>query len=89
MKRLLFAGPVMFATACAAVGPDYRAPVLATPPGYAEAASRGDAADLRAWWTRFGDATLTRLVERALRRNLDLEQARARLAEARADEAAA
>ncbi len=89
MKRLFFTAPAVFAAACAAVGPDYRAPVVTTPPAYAEAASRGDAADLGAWWTRFEDPTLTRLVERALTQNLDLEQARARITEARAQEAVA
>lgn len=44
----------------------------------------GEPPRLEVWWTRFDDPTLTRLVERALDENLDLRQAGARVAEARA-----
>jgi NodT family efflux transporter outer membrane factor (OMF) lipoprotein len=42
------------------------------------------AADPAAWWKSYGDPVLSELVERALKTNLDLRQARARVAEARA-----
>ncbi len=41
-------------------------------------------AELGAWWASLGDPTLDRLVEAALNDNLDIRQAEARLAEARA-----
>jgi len=43
-----------------------------------------DAAGLAAWWQRFGDATLTTLVEQALAANTDVASARAALRESRA-----
>jgi outer membrane protein, multidrug efflux system len=67
------------------VGPDYRRP--ATPPaaaaGWIEDGTPGPV-DLR-WWESFGDRRLTALVERAAATSADLAEARARIAEARAD----
>ncbi|MEO7578625.1 MAG: efflux transporter outer membrane subunit [Massilia sp.] len=40
--------------------------------------------NLLVWWERFGDPQLTRCVQRALAQNLDLTQASARVAQARA-----
>ena len=42
------------------------------------------ATDLTPWWTRFGDATTTEMVELALEHNTDLQVAAARLLEAEA-----
>jgi hypothetical protein len=42
------------------------------------------AADLADWWRSFDDPLLTSLVERGLAQNLDLQQARARVLQARA-----
>ena len=41
-------------------------------------------ADLIDWWRSFGDPMLTNMVERALTQNLDLQQAAARVSQARA-----
>ncbi len=49
----------------------------------ASAASR-DASALASWWQRFGDPTLTALVEQALAANTDIASARAALCQARA-----
>ena len=78
------------------VGPHYRAPRIETPPGYGELAASGldttedgshvDTAALETWWMQFGDAELSQLVERALRSNLDLKVAEARLRQAREQE---
>lgn len=57
-------------------------PAVAVPPAWT--AASGDAAVERDWWQGFGDPVLTRLVEEALRQNLDVRQAAARVAEARA-----
>lgn len=78
--------------ACAAVGPDYEAPVFDSPASFAAPADAVAApsalvaapADLADWWQRLGDAELTALVERALERGLDVRAALARLDEARA-----
>jgi multidrug efflux system outer membrane protein len=93
---LAFAG----LTAGCAVGPDYARPDLeaplppgwvnpardAAPDGLATAAALGDTAGGAAWrwWAAFGDTTLDRLVDDALARNHRLEQAVARVLEARA-----
>ena len=83
-------------TACT-VGPDYEAPVPAAPEAFssqatveqaADEAIEGPAPDTR-WWTALGDATLAELVDEALVHNHDLEIARARVRQARAQRRAA
>ena len=70
-----------------AVGPQYRAPAVAAPsrfqsepPAGAEAADT----DLNAWWAQFDDPLVARLVHAAVLDNPTLAQARARVAQARA-----
>lgn len=73
-------------TSCT-VGPDYRRPELRTPPAWNAAADGSDgdpSAELASWWARFGDPLLSDLIERAVRANLDLRIAEARVREARA-----
>ena len=72
-----------------AVGPDYHRPEIALTPDFVGAArianrQREDATDLRTWWVAFGDPLLQRYVEVALEQNLDIAQAGARVAQARA-----
>jgi len=72
-----------------AVGPDYTRPELSMPEHFLgqAAVDRRPArfnADLIAWWTGFGDPQLSRVVALALEQNLDLAQAAARVAQARA-----
>ncbi len=72
------------------VGPDYKRPDLSTPSAWNEAQQTGiDATgtDLERWWTTFNDPLLNSLVERAVRSNLDLRAAEARIREARANRA--
>jgi outer membrane protein TolC len=72
------------------VGPAYVAPSLTAPPAFmggpaVEAnADRAAKVDLVNWWRSFDDPLLARLVERALDQNLDLQQASARVVQARA-----
>ncbi len=72
-----------------AVGPEYRpqsASELKVPAAFAApfpAATMAEA-DVARWWRAFGDPVLTGLVERGLAANLDVAQARGRLATARA-----
>jgi NodT family efflux transporter outer membrane factor (OMF) lipoprotein len=88
-KRTLATLIVTGLTAGCAVGPDYVRPNLSMPEQFLgqtavdqrHAASR---ADLLAWWTGFGDPQLTRFITLALEQNLDLAQASARVAQARA-----
>ena len=76
---------------CTSAGPGYRPPPAAVPGRFAEAATPQAASDaeLAAWWRGFGDAQLSRLVERALAQNLDIAAAASRIREARAGERAA
>jgi NodT family efflux transporter outer membrane factor (OMF) lipoprotein len=75
------------APAAWAIGPDYHRPDLGLtksfhtpPPADPQASDSG----LVAWWGRFGDPELSRVVERAVAQNLDLAQARARVLQSRA-----
>ena len=67
------------------VGPDYRRPVIDTPPTF-----RGAPADPTlslgdlTWWTVFQDEILQQLIREAVRANYDLQIAAARILEARA-----
>jgi NodT family efflux transporter outer membrane factor (OMF) lipoprotein len=80
-------------TGCA-VGPDYvRTDVLMLERFQGQSAvdrrQASATADLTAWWTGFGDPQLTRFVTLAQEQNLDLAQASARVAQARAGVGAA
>jgi len=69
------------------VGPNYEEPKLATPANWQEAQQKGvdvRPAELTQWWTSFNDPLLDSLVERAVKSNLDLRIAEARIREARA-----
>jgi multidrug efflux system outer membrane protein len=84
--------PVLFLVLLAGctVGPDYREPKLATPANWQEAQQKGvdiRPAELTQWWTSFNDPLLNSLVERAVKSNLDLRIAEARIREARASRA--
>ncbi|CAN5829919.1 efflux transporter outer membrane subunit [soil metagenome] len=67
------------------VGPDYKEPGDTSPDAYleSEGIERSNAVDLRVWWRTLHDEQLDTLVERALRGNLDLREAEARVREAR------
>jgi len=71
------------------VGPDYRTPPVKTPPSWGEPlpspeTSLQEPAPATLWWTVFNDPELTTLMEWAAADNLDLEQAAARIRQARA-----
>ena len=91
VARLTFLAAAMatLLTGCAA-GPKYIAPSIASPqtymggPAVDASAKRLSEVDLVHWWLAFDDPLLASLVERALAQNLDLQQAGARVAQARA-----
>ncbi|MGR4870410.1 efflux transporter outer membrane subunit [Variovorax sp. LARHSF232] len=88
-KHALAALIVASLSAGCAVGPDYFGPDVPMPERFQgqDAVERRHAtinADLTTWWTGFGDPQLTRFVTLALEQNLDLAQASARVAQARA-----
>lgn len=75
------------------VGPNYIAPQATTPAKWAgiertdrseQSRATSDAPDLISWWRQFSDPVLTTLVEEAVRSNVDIKIAEARLRQARA-----
>lgn len=93
-KRTLFMLAATGLLAGCAVGPDYIRPAAPMPDRYLgqtaiEQRHAASTADLIAWWGGFGDEQLTRFVTLALEQNLDLAQASARVAQARAGMGAA
>jgi multidrug efflux system outer membrane protein len=82
------------------VGPDYKTPEVKVPASFGEAQAVAQPAapapaeppkttvvaplQLSDWWTTFNDAPLDTLIDRAVRSNLDLRRAQARVLEARA-----
>ncbi|TPG54381.1 efflux transporter outer membrane subunit [Sphingomonas glacialis] len=93
MTRSLVTTALLGATLLAGctVGPNYHAPEMAVPPAFAEAqpAAPGATIDPAHWWTAFGDATLTSLVERALKDSPTIAIAGSRVRQARLQEIAA
>ncbi|MFC0409679.1 efflux transporter outer membrane subunit [Roseomonas elaeocarpi] len=93
-RSALLLGTALALAACS-VGPDFKPPVADAPGAYADAArANSPTITLQAdpdprWWTRFNDPVLTSFVERAIRGNLDLQQAVLRIAQARQSEAQA
>ena len=91
-RAVLAAGAsVLLLAGCAGAGRPARTASVAVPGTWRGAASVGPApapadvdAPLVSWWTRLGDATLARLVERALVSSVDVRTSAARLREARA-----
>ena len=76
--------------ACAAVGPDYKAPETAVSPSWHTAMKGGlspatpNPEVLDEWWNTLNDPVLCELIHRAVSGNLDLKEAQARVREARA-----
>src|SRR5207245_8772915 len=88
-KRAVLLVVVGLTCGCA-VGPNYKKPVVNTPPVYRgvtpEEAAKGEARSLadEKWWEVFQDEQLKELVKTALRQNYDVRIAAARILQARA-----
>lgn len=89
LARLVLALLLATGAGCA-VGPEYVPPEISSPQAWHAGLRGGATADpvypetLASWWTTLNDPTLTNLIERAVRGNLDLKKAQARVREARA-----
>src|SRR5690348_7610289 len=81
---LVIVGLVFCLLGCA-VGPNYKTPTIAVPTLYASVALDQSASsdNTASWWRTLGDPELNSLVERAIRANLDVAVALARVQEAR------
>jgi NodT family efflux transporter outer membrane factor (OMF) lipoprotein len=75
---------------CVTVGPDYQRPEVALPGAWNQKSSPGavtaslDVRALANWWSTLNDPVLSSLIDRAIKGNLDLRKAKARVREARA-----
>jgi multidrug efflux system outer membrane protein len=77
---------ILFLAGCT-VGPSYRTPKTKVPETFGNTGSLtrvNDPTFFENWWTALQDPTLNSLIERAVRGNLDLRLAQARIREARA-----
>jgi NodT family efflux transporter outer membrane factor (OMF) lipoprotein len=90
-----FSQPILIAASAAllagcATAPAYVRPQVASPPTFMGGpavdakAAQAEKVDLVNWWRSFNDPLLASLVDRALAQNLDLQQASARVVQARA-----
>ncbi len=84
--RFATVGFILMAAGCA-LGPNYHKPDLPVPAAWTEVQQNGvdtRSVELARWWRAFNDPLLNSLVDRAVRSNLDLRSAEARIREARA-----
>jgi outer membrane protein, multidrug efflux system len=82
--RLLAVGALAaLLTGCMTVGPDYKRPAVEVPEQWPGSAAATDTVSAT-WWQAYNDPVLNQMVDDALVNNLDLRQAVARVAEARA-----
>jgi multidrug efflux system outer membrane protein len=66
------------------VGPNYKTPQTKVPQSFANSQSTAGTEIVAKWWTTLQDPTLDSMIDRAIRSNLDLRFAQARVREARA-----
>lgn len=79
---------VVIYTGCASVGPDYVRPEIRMPEKWssktgADKLPEVDQDSLAAWWVLFKDPVMTSLIERAVKNNLDVKAAAARVKQVR------
>jgi len=81
---------VAFFAGCSAVGPDYKQVDVKMSKGWHSELAPGlaggtlSSSDMAIWWSSFNDPVLSELIDRAIKNNLSLKEALARVREARA-----
>ena len=86
-SRLILVVPVLLTFAGCMVGPNYQRPKVSVSPSFGETGDprlSAESTNYRDWWKAFNDPVLDRLVARAYRDNLTLQQAGVRVLQARA-----
>jgi outer membrane protein, multidrug efflux system len=81
-RRIPWLVTVALLAGCA-VGPDYQPPQTTMPDGWIGSSDSAAPVGLATWWQIFRDPKLTALMNEALRTNLDIQLAAARVREAR------
>ena len=77
--RFLATTLIVFLLAACAVGPDYEKPEIDTPDAYRFTDAQASDVVNTQWWTQFDDDVLNGLIDEALRANLDVRIAAARV----------
>ena len=77
--RVLATTLILFLLAACAVGPDYVKPEIDTPDVYRFTDAQASDVINTQWWTQFDDDVLNELIDEALRANLDVRIAAARV----------
>ncbi len=86
-SRLILLVPVLLVFAGCMIGPNYQRPKVSVSPNWGETGDQRVSTEstiYRDWWRAFNDPVLDRLVARAYRDNLTLQQAGVRVLQARA-----
>ena len=86
-SRLMLLVPVLLAFAGCMIGPNYQRPKVSVSPSWGETGDQRvstESTTYRDWWRAFNDPILDRLVARAYRDSLTLQQAGVRVLQARA-----
>jgi multidrug efflux system outer membrane protein len=78
---MLLSGSVLLFAGCTTMGPDYQAPQIDVPEQWQAAISDAATQANVSWWKRFHDPVLDELIQTALKNNLDLRVAAARVVE--------
>ena len=81
MRRLFILTCVALALGGCTVGPNYVRPAVDTPPAWRMTDAQAKDVANTAWWGQFNDPVLDNLIGTALRENLDLQIASARVDE--------
>jgi len=89
IQRLAAPAALLVLSACANIMPPAQVPMVVAPAWQAPLPHQGSVTALSDWWQRQGDALLLELIEAAQAVNPSVAQAQARIASARADQAAA
>jgi NodT family efflux transporter outer membrane factor (OMF) lipoprotein len=86
-SRLILLVPVLLTFAGCMIGPNYQRPKVSISPSWGQTGDQRvstESTTYRDWWRAFNDPVLDRLVARAYRDNLTLQQAGVRVLQARA-----
>ena len=81
MRRIVILSLIFLTIGGCAVGPNYQRPAVETPPSWRVTDTQADNVADTAWWGQFNDPVLDNLIRVALRENLDLVIAAARVDE--------
>jgi len=81
MNKSIFAILIVLVLAGCAVGPDYRRPVIESPPAWRIDEVEAQETANMAWWDQLNDPVMNSLIDEALKQNLDLKIATARIDE--------